>query len=505
MAQAAPNTPKSNTLPISRWLFSLLAVGGLMVPTRAGASVEPDAPQSRIAHGERAGECALPAVVSLKMGNTCTGTLIHPQVILYAAHCRNLRRVILGENGRGPVITEIKKSVTHPEFSQSNSSGPKGAAIDWAVGVLEEPVKGVPVIPLAYAGELDKHQKAGQSVVLTGYGKTEQGMSSTNLIWTSAKIEQVSNGSITTVKGRQNACSGDSGGPVLVQLEDGSWRVLGIMTNLGPTLNDCGKDTGYNRMSQVRREMVEWLEKQTGFDLTPCYDADGKVDRSESCKNLFAGDLKAPSGSWSKNCADAKVVKEPKLLPVGGEEEPKDKTDPKVEIKKLNQDSIKVGESIEIEVEASDDQELKEVSLYIDDKKVKSWKDEPYEFEWKAKSAGEVSIHATAEDKAGNKAKSKSVSLDVEKAESSEDSTSTGDDSSTDSPKTENNDDETPDPKTPDEPSDEPSASKNESSDNPADPQAPPSSSCSTGGDLAPMGGFALLLGLLGFRGRRRS
>lgn len=506
MAPVAQNPRKSNSLPLSRWLFSLFALGGLAAPSNAGASFEPEAPQSHIANGKPAGECALPAVVHLKMGNTCTGTLIHPQVVLYAAHCFNLRQVILGENGRGPVITKIKKSVTHPDFSESNSSGPKGAAIDWAVGVLEEPVNGVPVIPLAYAGELEKHQKAGQSVVLTGYGKTESGMSSANLIWATAKIEQVSNGSMTTVKGRQNACSGDSGGPVLVKLEDGSWRVMGIMTNLGPTLSDCGKDTGYNRMSQVRREMVEWLEKQTGFDLTPCYDMDGKADRSESCKNLFAGDISAPSGSWSKNCADAKVVEEPKLLPVGGEEEPKDETAPKVEIKAPEDNHVMVGESIEIKIEASDDEELEEVSLYINDKKVKSWKEEPFEYEWEVEStASEISIHATAEDKAGNEAKSKSVSLLVVVDDPGTESPTTGENSSTESPKTENNDDETPDPKTPDEPSDEPTATKDETSDKPADPQAPPSSSCSTGGDLAPMGGFALLAGLLGLRRRRRS
>lgn len=409
--------------PLS-WAAITLGTTTCLLAGPAQANAE-GVPSSRIAHGKAAGQCALPAVVNLKMGNTCTGTLIHPQVILYAAHCRKLRRIILGENGRGPVITSIKKSVVHPKFKQGASAGPTGAAIDWAIGVLNEPVSGVPIIPLAYGGELEKFQKSGQSVVLAGFGRTTHlGPASVNLRWTRAKIEQVSNGSMTTVKDRHNACEGDSGGPVLVQLEDGSWRTIGITTNLGPTIPDCGKDSGYNRISQVRPEMIKWLEEQSGFDLTPCYDQDGKIDKSPACKNFFAGDIESPSGSWNNNCANAKVVKSPKLSPKGeggGEDngEDKDKEDkeaPKVTIKAFEDDEApQVGDRIEIEIEVKDKSEIKKVSLSIDDKELKSWTKAPYTYTWEIKKAGEYTLSAQAEDAAGNVGKSEALEVTVDK------------------------------------------------------------------------------------------
>src|SRR5688572_9042182 len=44
-----------------------------------------DLPESRIYGGAPVGACGWPTTVSL--GGSCTGTLVHPQVVLYAAHC----------------------------------------------------------------------------------------------------------------------------------------------------------------------------------------------------------------------------------------------------------------------------------------------------------------------------------------------------------------------------------------------------------------------------------
>lgn len=488
-----------------------------MTATGTAQASETTEPTARIAHGNAAGECALPPVAFLKMGNQCTGTLIHPQVILYAAHCRNLRTVIFGDKGQGPTITSIKKSIVHPDFNQSNSAGPNGAAIDWAVGVLSAPVKGVPIIPLAYAGELDEYQKPGQQITLAGYGKTEQGFSPGRLMWANAKIEQISNGSMTSVKDRHNACSGDSGGPVLVQTKDGSWRTIGITTNLGPGLNDCGKDTGYNRFSQVRPDMIKWLEEQTGFDLTPCYNFEGEVDKSPECKNFFAGDIKSPSGSWSNNCADAKVVKEPKLTPKGGgEEEKKDTEGPKITIKGIkNKAKVKVGETIEIELKIEDESDIKEVSLLINDEEVESWEKAPYDYEWEVEKKGDWTIQVKAEDAEGNKSESKKIKVTANAEESGEDSKSEdskGEDTQGGDSKGEDTkgEDETPDAsKTPEDSEDsktpedtDKDSGKKQTTKDPVDVGS--NSGCRVDGSMPSVLGFGFL-GVVGLLRRRRN
>lgn len=515
---------KGSQQRLSSSVLCLAASSTLAISAPAKAS-ETVAPKTDISFGTPAGECALPAIVQLTRGNKCTGTLIHPRVVLFAAHCKEPRTVAFGERGQGPKITQISKISIHPKFKQGNSSGPTGAAIDWAVAVLAQPMTGVPIIPLAYAGELEAYQKAGQAINLAGYGSTKTSHYG-SLIWTDAKIEQVSNGSMTTIKDKRNACPGDSGGPVLARLQDGSWRTIGIMTNLGPALDSCGKDSGYNRMSQVRPEMLKWLEQETGIDLTLCYNDAGQVDRGPECKNFFAGDLKAPSGKWSNNCADAKVVAKPKLTPTGGgddpgEDEKEDKSAPELKLELVDvkdTEKLAVGDKVEIEVEIEDDSEIKSASLHINDKEVKAWKKAPYTYTWEVEKAGSFEIQAKATDEAGNEGESKALKIKVEGDDPGEGTPKETEDPSTE-PSPGNSEDpsktpsEDPTPKTPDTPEpSEPSEPKEPSNSDPTVDkpavQEPKEGPVKSGGcDLAGDGfaGWALgLVGLLGLMRRRR-
>ena len=69
------------------WFVFLLVCSVLFAPTPVQA--QDLGKNARIANGEICNECGFgPAVVVLRGGGTmCTGTLVHPEVVLYAAHC----------------------------------------------------------------------------------------------------------------------------------------------------------------------------------------------------------------------------------------------------------------------------------------------------------------------------------------------------------------------------------------------------------------------------------
>lgn len=75
-------------------------------------------------------------------------------------------------------------------------------------------------------------------------------------------------------------------------------------------LNACVKVNGYNRFSQIREPMIDWIETQSGIDITPCFDKQGQPNPSEACDAFmaYAGDPSAPKGTQAKACEEAPKV-----------------------------------------------------------------------------------------------------------------------------------------------------------------------------------------------------
>jgi len=110
--------------------------------------------------------------------------------------------------------------------------------------------------------------------------------------------------------GSQSACFGDSGGPSMVELADGTWRVFGAGSHLydpgglpGPMEpgNVCGTGVAYGYATP----MLDWLEAETGFDLTPCWDGDMFVP-GPSCGS-FPQQPDEAFGSWDVSCVGGAV------------------------------------------------------------------------------------------------------------------------------------------------------------------------------------------------------
>ncbi len=114
-------------------------------PSLALANVGPDAKTNdRIMGGEAAQVCEWPSTIGF---GGCTGTLVHPQVVILAAHCGPQAEVQFGE-----AYTSMARTVA-TKYCKVNSewmgeSESLGQGVDFAFCVLDEPVTDVPFVPI---------------------------------------------------------------------------------------------------------------------------------------------------------------------------------------------------------------------------------------------------------------------------------------------------------------------------------------------------------------------
>lgn len=292
-------------------------------------------PESRVTGGSEAVPCAYPSVLLLntELGSpsnpqkaSCTGTLVHPRVILYAAHCGRVTAAMFTETRTTPkrrTLTEadIAKQQVNPRYKNAKSQ-----AIDWAYVVLKEPITDVPTIPIAAGCERAMLQKRGAEVYFSGFSPNEsKEPSATMLRWAQTSIRSLGRDKVDVGGRRVTACGGDSGGPLLAKAPDGSWRSLGIASTL---TGGCGTARGFNTYALVGRSMTAWVERESGIDITPCYDDAGQPTPSLACDKLmaYAGDPKDPQGTREKTCAEAKRLpaKDACNVPDSGESDPED-------------------------------------------------------------------------------------------------------------------------------------------------------------------------------------
>jgi MYXO-CTERM domain-containing protein len=280
------------------WVLLALVLGCESEPEPAPAVREIAQP---VVNGETAAPCQWPSAVMVVLTRgLCSGTLVNPKLVTLAAHCQTagaVRAIYLGENNRTPARkVDVSKCNFYPDF-QANVN-------DVAYCVLSEPVNDVPIAPVLMGCETSVLEK-GKLVNLVGFGITSMQQPTSYGIKRFASVPLLNTpgptGNIAQVGVSSNGCEGDSGGPIFVQLADGTWRTIGVASTTAVetdgTSTECIAPTNYVLLHRY----VRWIESDSGIDITPCHDADGRWNPSADC-GRFSTAANTSTGTWDDGC-----------------------------------------------------------------------------------------------------------------------------------------------------------------------------------------------------------
>lgn len=259
----------------------------------------PSPPPTHIFGGGPSTTCEWPSTVFLE---NCTGTLIHPEIVVYAAHCGDDReRVWFGEDvstgsvgiGQGfSVATEYCR--VNPDFA--NSPAAESRSNDYAFCKLAEPVLDVPIVPPLYGCETTL-LLSGSPVTLVGFGGTDSGLFAIKHEVVT-ELHYIDDYGVAVIGGEGlSPCAGDSGGPAFIQLPDGTWRAFGIVS--GPNFGNCGSAMWFPTIYSA----IPFIEEESGIDVTACHFAQtGQWNPSPGCGGFPLEPGDGTDKSWSDDC-----------------------------------------------------------------------------------------------------------------------------------------------------------------------------------------------------------
>ena len=256
-------------------MLGTVALAGAIALASAQWSA-PQAPENHIYGGSEVDACGWPSTVYLQSSSgACTGVLVHPLVVMTAAHCideADPSSVRFGESGNtAQALVQTAYCRQGPGWTGATATGQ-----DYGYCRLKAPVTSVPIVPVASGCEQTAIQP-GATIMHVGFGTDENGNSGRKKMLETT-IDEVGGGEILSGEVDEIICNGDSGGPTFVYLDpalggDGSWRVAAIHSwaqGADPVSPNCTGVAG----SVLASQAIDWIEQDSGIDITPCTDGD---------------------------------------------------------------------------------------------------------------------------------------------------------------------------------------------------------------------------------------
>src|SRR5690606_23909186 len=252
---------------------------------------------------------ALPTIgaVTTNIGSICTGTLIAPTVFLTAAHC--VEPMLLKQSAQAAGQTppdeityqvtfardlhaateddylEVASVVWHAEFLADLEAVLTPGVSQWndiALVHLAEPVEDRPLQRLAPSDVVEALAAEERPVAVAGYGLTsnEDDTSAGVLTAGQSALDELGEFEILAGEGdAQQACRGDSGGPIFA--DDGDTYQIGIASRLNANLfpppsepPPCDSGLLYTRVDTY----AAWIEESAGGEVGGPDDGDGGDD-----------------------------------------------------------------------------------------------------------------------------------------------------------------------------------------------------------------------------------
>ncbi|MBB5786072.1 hypothetical protein HD601_000647 [Jiangella mangrovi] len=235
----------------------------------------------RIVGGEPAAEGDYPWMVRLDIaGGLCGGALYAPDLVLTAAHCvspgTGPNTDITAMIGSVDLESEDIVEVGGNHVWSGNAEGIGGGYPDWALIQLDEPVEGVPTLPITTTGEYDEGD-----FTVAGWGADAEGGDQQQFLL-EAEVPFVGDAECLAsypdgegwgfvgeielcagfAEGGIDSCQGDSGGPLFREDDEGETVQVGIVS----WGNGCARPDYpgvYTQVSAVAAAIQETAELRT--------------------------------------------------------------------------------------------------------------------------------------------------------------------------------------------------------------------------------------------------